>query len=748
MLNKVMKNSNLLVCLIGILILVCFLIQTSMVIATFDSKNISTWTAEDFDKVLKDGNQNGDINSAWKLASLDVRKKFIEYYAKYKKINFKIENLESKDLEWDGTSLTNKKAWFNFENNYDFVAKIKYDDKTKTFEYEFSGERIVKIDEGTITKDGEHQLKKDVSASEKKISFKYGEKGNIEYKNGQYSVFNRALLKIGNNLYSSGNAEKGPGFVRFSNEILEVKNIQIDFFKTGRLDTSLVIRTDFDIYTAVFTDTVDHSAYNSPYIHADLENMAVKIDMKDTKAYADGVVLDNFKIFAGKGENVFLRNGESVVRFKDKNLVIDPNSGITGKFEIESIYNLDNANINSENNFAFSKKITGRDSNGNPVYAESSDFFNKKEKLNGGVLISRTDGLYVRGRGSEEVGFSDVSYNKEFSPEYFKGSEEERINAIIFDSNTIASIHSSPTIRTPGDFAAANILLNMDFSMARAELALREMSEGLSEKFPGLANSIGDFDRMKVFADIIDKMVIGELESSGKIDFSDPATREKIISSLALFGGSSLSESQKRANAQLILDVYFVYRSYDSNAKMSGLSQQQIDSLPGFNRFLYELKSNYPGEIIGPSVDTNWRGKAKLRSAQKPASSGGFDKIEMRSDGVYVTDSKGAVKRLEGIDKNTYLAFKSVFSQGLYNFESQTVKREKLENDIQKYPDLVEKYPFDFTGVLQKDRNQNDVYYLPLLGLRAQLPSVIDDVNSKIALQRQLVDYYTKKGRL
>lgn len=717
------------------LIIVCYHVR--LVSAEFDKAKVNTWsenkdTVKQFEKL-----SDNEKNSAWNKATREEKINFLKKYTENKGIKIDLFGFESKDLIWYKNQLyiKNGEKWLsvNFDSVTDTLKKVTYSEKDKTMIYDFEKDgkkNTIKIDEGYIDKEGNHiifakgtrVLGMGTSDSEKKLAnLMYGE-GTVEYKNGQYTIpkdFPQKVLKIGNNYYNQFGKEYDviikPDSVKGA---IYSNNAKIYFMeKEDSATASAVVSTTqgknqdgIPKLVALFDGKEAPNDFKDPFVQVDLtKKAAVLNDNKQntgSNTYMQLEVFSNFKQIKGSGEQAWLKNGDVLLDFKDSNVLVSDNIR-RAPFEVDAISNLANKDPNKEI-YTFKRYMD------NPY----ADFFDAKAVINEETLQSETTGA-LRGRkqkGDLSTRYSSIEYDAEYTKGYFKGTEEERLAAIAKDPNTELSMVSPPNLNTPGQYAASQILGQMDIQRLIAEAKANEKGQTLEQ--------------------------LQEIVKKGESAFGREGAVVLIQSQIKM-DSPSKSDLIARAEAEMMFNAYIINKNYDSNTPMSDLTQEQIDKLPSVNRLLYELAENYRGEINIPEPELNRRGKVRIRSLgevkQGVTSSGGFSQIDLRSDGVYIGDEK-----VSGVNSETASAVKSTLAYGLLNFEKNAAQTMQA---IEKYPQIQQNYPFPIE--IKTQRKEHNIYYLPgIIGLRKAIPGALANAEAMRYGKESQYQYYQSKGRL
>ncbi len=447
-----------------ILLFLAFAVTPVYISAVFQEGNISSWSEnQDSFKAFESLSLNKK-NTAFESAKPEQVKEFLIKYTQYKNPNVKnidFIGFDSRKLKWgDGNMLLGEggKAWVDFSQIRDSVIKISYNEKTKMFNYEFTGaegKMTFSFDSGFVNKEGEHVVEKSSFVGLSKNTIKVnviGEYGKYEYKNGQYIVTEGALFvnnKLGLAQFRITLREEGkPAVLEVGDGVIKHSNSKIGVTKFGETFPTAAFSSGSDAISLYAGSLPTLGVGDEPYQLIDFSEGKKSIIMDGKEIYSLAQVLsDDVKSVKASGVQTYLGNGNAYLLFKDKEISVVGNS-IIGEHSINSISNL---NVDSkkvgETAFTWQKKSdTGEIEFYS--YDPKKPFEDTLQKI-----ISGREGIgsriAVRKYGSNpfEAMQGSVTYNQEYKASNFGGSEEERIAKIISDSNTrVEMTFSEPSI--------------------------------------------------------------------------------------------------------------------------------------------------------------------------------------------------------------------------------------------------------------------------------------------------------------
>jgi len=408
--------------------------------------------------------ENTEKNNFWTKLNSQQKNNIFNELKGSKGYDFNALNIDHSDLTWEGNKFGVKegdtlKAWIDFDKLPKDITEVKYisENNEKKFLLKRK-ERNLGFDKGTIEEDGKN-TKHILPNVETPIFLNYGEKGDIEYDSatGEYKVSNGAWLKIGNNFYTSEN--ENPAFVKLEKanfkiekagllgfgssfedkekDLISAKNARVLITEidkeTNKEKTSAVVRTSKEKYVAIIGDE-KLSDYAGPYAQIDLKNKNINMEGGDTNSYIKTSIFTDFNEVNGKGDNLLLANGNSELRFytdkntgkgkiyKDRRVL---KSTLTSKaHNIDKITNLNNP----EKSYGW-KKV--EDSQGNTFY----DLYDYEQR------VRFNNGMTTAGKKARPVSGTFVETDKQYQEGYFKGTEEERIEALTADDDTTLDIN-------------------------------------------------------------------------------------------------------------------------------------------------------------------------------------------------------------------------------------------------------------------------------------------------------------------
>ena len=460
-----MLNHKFLYCklLIVFLIAFAFFTTTSVYItAVFQEGNVSSWSENQDSFKAFESLSLSKKNTAFASATSEQIKEFLVKYTQYKNSDGKsidFIGFDSKKLKWGNGNLLfgeGERAWIEFSQIKDSVTKISYDEKTKAFNYEFTGtnDKITfSFDAGFVNREGEHVVQKSSYFSSTKTSVNLiGEYGKYEYKNGQYLINDGALFVnnkeglaqfkiIPREEGKSSVFEVGDGFIKHSNSRVEVT-------KFGEASPTVAFSSGFDAISLYAGKLPTLGVGDNPYQLIDFSEGKKSITMDGKNIYSLAQVLsDDIKSVKASGVQTYLGNGDAYLLFKDGEIHEYGNS-IIAKYNINSISNL-NADPEKAGEIAFTWQ---KNSDTGEIefysYDPKKPFEETLQQMIGGRegIGSR---IAARKYGSNpfEAMHGSVTYNQEYKADNFAGSEEERIAKIISDSNTkVEMMFSEPVI--------------------------------------------------------------------------------------------------------------------------------------------------------------------------------------------------------------------------------------------------------------------------------------------------------------
>jgi len=735
--------------IIAVMSLICFNISVYNAAEDDPLKKIISSdnpTDNDFKNFEKLSDENK--NKYWENLGINEKKVFLEKYMKYK-IKKDIEIIvdgENLDLKWKKNSIyysnNEKKASVNFDSLRETLKSVKFDDVKKTITYEFERNKInnrIEIDDGYIDKDGNIKIgrslvsRSSTSTTEEKIlgNVIYGE-GYMKYENGRFVIpadENKKNLIIGNNVYLKpdfGLKEDTIIIPPLENEPAKAFNARVLLFKEstdktayGVLEIGMGKKDNKEIFVSIF-DKAPPENFNEPYVYINPKESIAKLNDNNKGSYIQLEVFSDFKKIEGKGSQVWLKNNEALISFHEGKVNMY-NGQDGGVYEIHSIVGSDDKN----KEFMFIK---------NKDYL-SAEFFDKDfAVVRTGLLVSETSGMLVVGplgrvRGGQvsTQGYY-LEYSKEYSPEYFKGSEEERLAAIARDPRTKVVFQGPGNINLPGQLVASEILKELEYNNAVAILqagegSIQERSAKLKWDKENLGNLIRN--RGSISATVLDSFIPGlgtkNNPFTGNI-YENEEIYGKVIKAISDEKKVSIDEAKK------ILDSYIISTNY--------IPGDFSSNAPSVNRLLYELSTKYYGEVYIPE-------RASLRA--RPSSYGGISTLEFRSDGIYVDGNK-----IEGIKPEVAKAFRNLQADHILNFD-RDVSRRLYYNNWYSYQggNWINDagYPFDVND-FQKYRNEGGAVFSGIIGARGVGQGVLDE--KRYDYYKRLAEYqdYCKNKRL
>ncbi|MFA5856528.1 MAG: hypothetical protein WC867_04170 [Candidatus Pacearchaeota archaeon] len=727
---------RLLIGLLMIIFLIMFVIAQSDelgAVGVFNKDDVESWASsadniKEFEKL-----SNKDKNAAWTKASDEQREKFVNGYSNSKGYKLEFKGFGHKDLTWNGNSLVSingeKRASFYFDSVRESLKSVSYDEATKTISYSYEKGEVknkITLDNGFVDKDGMHTLQ-DVGifkTTNTPLAQVIRGNGDIEYKDGQYTISkdakNRGIM-IGNNYYSKN--EEGietiikPDLELGANRVFNAKISMLENHEVTK--PSAIVKTSSGKnedgspkFVAFFDSKEAPEDFKEPYTYVNLNEKKIVIDDKNeiTKSnrFMQVEIFKDFNSVVGNGAQSWIKNGNAQLSFPNGKLMFA--DGVRrGSYEIDLVKNI-NSPDSAKTTFTFKKT-------GNNGYV---GFYDMEDTLyESGALISETSGMFVygpRGRqlgGASETAYSNIKYDEKYRKGVFKGTEEERLEAIMRDPNTVLIVHGTSSISLPGQYVATELLSNLEYETAISELKLQESGSGVKSGKTQLSG-----------------LIIASALSTKEplVSIQDPKIRSTVVDRLV-----TLKFAKTKAEAETLIDGYIISENYDSSKKMSGLNSEEVAKLPPVNRLLYELSVNNEGNVNIPE-------RASLRA--RPSSSGGIDKLEFAADGVYVDG-----KKIPGVTPQVASALRNTASNKVINFEKSVVERKE---SLKKYtPQQIREagYPFD-TSQFPTQRHTSEIYTSRIIGARQVGQMALDSGRAKLSGKESQYSYYQTNKKL
>jgi len=537
---------------------------------------------------------NQEKNELWANTDYESRNQFVLALVKsvsnqkeFSASEIESIQLDSCELTWNNKKLTNQNAWIDF-NDFSFWSKrMIYNEEENLFMIELDKNRMFNFDKGTIDSNDKHIISSSSvfgalggllsSSSKQDVYVRYGDGGTIEYKQGKYSLYNDgAMLMIeseNSQVYFNKDPEEESKI-----PVIELKNSGY-LHKNAEAQVLIKNKAEFNNYiSAKFLSDeqpimlfVDPKVHQAPYQQLNPDKLMITIDSQEIYSVAK-ITSDDFKLVQGAGTQCYLMNSPGILLLSDDKQIYsssaEDNPDDLGSYNVKEIRNLGN----DEPNYVYAW-LRYKDN-------EYADLISPKSIFQDIIAQASTGWL---GRLFQIISNSQASldYNKEYQQGYYQGTEIQRRNEILQDSNTNAELIISDMTPIPGQFVAAQLASMIEIGMI---IGQKEMK----------INPLLNFN-----LDENARQVLQQQKDLGNLDSLPLELRRKID----LFLNTNLEDGQERYEVNHLLNVLSnqyagndlnnlrrntqgVYRmKYTSNAvyingeKVEGISPEVADAL-------------------------------------------------------------------------------------------------------------------------------------------------------------------------